>query len=517
MRVSFCVLVVLLAVFQFSENTVDPDLWGHVVFGQEMIRDGTIPKAEIYSWTAHGQPWINHEVLAEICLGAAHSWLGGSGILLLKLVVGLLTFAVGLRLGLAGLSWPARYFAWALGALAVVEVSYGFAARPQIFTALFLVIELWLLRRIHQGGLRWAFCLPLLFVVWINTHGGALAGIGLLGLATSVSTFQWMFRKQSSEPKRILVLCLSFIGSVVALFCNPWKAELVRWLVDSVLWLRPQIQEWNPTPFGWNHAAFFILLVLTILAWLFTRRQRQWWEAVACAVFALLALRSTRNSPLFCLVALALVPTHLGNALERFKYLFERLITVGRQPGAQKLAAVLFVTGATGIAVATLTLHKEHPLTMEVPRSQYPVQAIEFIREQGLSGKTITFFDWGEMVIFHLPECSPSIDGRLDTCYPRELIAAHWKFYNNEPFDRSVLNPDEADFALLPSNLAGALSLREQPGWKAVYFDDVAVVLVRRPERFPRLKELSLPVQGEKSLTTGRAAFANASPRWQVE
>jgi len=118
------------------------------------------------------------------------------------------------------------------------------------------------------------------------------------------------------------------------------------------------------------------------------------------------------------------------------------------------------------------------------------------------------------MVIFHLPRCLPSIDGRLDTCYPRELIAAHWKFYNDETYDTNVFNPDSADLALLPSNLAGALSLRKKSGWQAVYFDDVAVVLAREPDRFPKLNIPSLPVQGDRIATTGRAAFANESPRW---
>src|SRR5258707_5801749 len=139
LQISFCAMVLALAVFQFSENTADPDLWGHIVYGQEMLHRGTIPKADIYSWTARGQPWINHEWLAEVGLGAAHQWLGGSGVLLLKVVVGLLTFVLALRLGINGMAWPNRLAAWGLAALAVVEISYGFAARPQIFTALFLV------------------------------------------------------------------------------------------------------------------------------------------------------------------------------------------------------------------------------------------------------------------------------------------------------------------------------------------------------------------------------------------
>jgi hypothetical protein len=141
LRISFCAFVLMLAIFQFSENTVDPDLWGHIVYGQEMIRSRSIPKADIYSYTALGQPWVNHEVIAEIILGGTHALLGGGGILLLKMMVGFLAFVLSLRLGMSGLSKSDRLVAWAMGALAVVEISYGFAARPQIFTAFFGLLE----------------------------------------------------------------------------------------------------------------------------------------------------------------------------------------------------------------------------------------------------------------------------------------------------------------------------------------------------------------------------------------
>ena len=141
--------------------------------------------------------------------------------------------------------------------------------------------------------------------------------------------------------------------------------------------------------------------------------------------------------------------------------------------------------------------------------------AIAFLREHEMRGKMLVFFDRGEMVIFHLPDCPPSIDGRLDTCYSRELVAAHWKFYNGDPFDRKILNPDEADLALLPSNLAGAKALAKDAAWKPVYFDDTVVILARNRERFPALAHLTLPVEGPKSASSGRAAFADHNPRWK--
>jgi hypothetical protein len=531
LKLWFCAAVLLLAVFQFSENTVDPDLWGHLVFGQEMLHSHAIPKTDIYSWTAYGQPWINHEWMAEIILAAFYMAWGGPGILLLKMVVGLAAFAVCLRLGAQNLSWPARFVAWSFAALAVVEISYGFAARPQIFTALFLSLELLLLQQIHAGKRLWFLALPVLFLVWINTHGGVLAGYGLLGLAAGATTIQWAWNQSrnlrnripADEPadkqalKTILSLWLAVIAAGAALLCNPWGMRLLRWLIGSVLWLRPQIAEWNPTPLGWNHAAFFFVLALTAFAWAFTRQPRAWWELAACGAFALLGLREVRNTPWFCLVALALTPPHLAGALAKFRRHFEHLENLGRRDSFQNLAALLCAVVAIGIGVATFTLHKTHPLTMEVPRSEYPTRAVDFLQEHQLHGRMLTFFDWGEMVIFRLPGCPPSIDGRLDTCYSRELIAAHWKFYDAEPFDEKVLDVDRADLAFLPANLAGTAALAHRPGWTVIYYDDLAVILAHEVKHFPELGSLPIPIVGSKSAAMGRAPFPRHSPRWKME
>jgi hypothetical protein len=536
-----CLWVLALAIYQFSETTADPDLWGHVVFGQNMIKTHAVERTEIYSWTAPGQPFVNHEYGADILIGATHLLLGGTGILLLKLLIGLASFLLCLRLASKALPWPGSAVAWVFGAVAVVEISFGFAARPQIFTALCLVLEMMLLRRIYEGSHWWAAALPILFVFWINVHGGALAGVGLLLLATGATTLEFFerIRKpfagesqkgqnsltdiEENDDRRITnremnlgtlaALWLASFAVVGALFGNPWGAGLVKWLIKSVLWFRPEIEEWNPTPLGWDHATLFILVAVSAFAWISTRRRRVRWELAVCGAFAVLALRSVRNAPLFGLVALALVPPHLADALARFRDRFARLLEFWRQENVQKIAVGSLAATCALIVAATFTLHKEHPFTMEIPRERYPTAAVDFMRDHHLKGKLLVFFDWGDLAIFNLAGTQVSIDGRLDAAYSRPLIAQHWKFYNDEDVDSSILRVDDADLALLPSKLAGALGLRNRPGWRPVYFDNTAVVLARDPQRFASLTGIQLPIQGAPEGASGRAAFPDRALR----
>ena len=96
--------------------------------------------------------------------------------------------------------------------------------------------------------------------------------------------------------------------------------------------------------------------------------------------------------------------------------------------------------------------------------------------------------------------------------YSPAVIAAHWHLYNGEPFDTNALDLARADFALLPSHLAGSLALVKNDRWQPVYYDNLAVVLVKNPAPFPKLGGLKPPVQGLPAATEGRDPFPNRLP-----
>lgn len=548
-RSAFIIAVLCLAVFQFSENTADPDLWSHVFFGKQFVQTGRPTTIDYYSWTAYGQPSFDHEYLGEAVFGLAYLCLGGPGLLLLKIVVGLLTFGVALLMnrrprqapglrseGMHEAQAGAReslpltsgnhasaenimLVAWAFGALAVVEISFGFAARPQIFTALFLAIELWLLRRVHSGRWQWVLVFPPMFALWFNLHGGALAGVVLLFISAAATSVQIALIKiapktgrwfPSNVPVRTaFALWLSAVISAGTVVLNPHGIGLARWLIGSVLWLRPQIQEWNRTSFTWDHAAFFFCAAFAAASFILSRRRRQLWEVSVLAVLFIVGFRAVRNTPLFCVAALALVPPHLTDVLLRFRRSWRRFEELFRLQSVQRFLTVVLVCVSLCIVAATFTLHKRHFWTMEVPRLRYPVAAIQFIRQHELRGNLLVFFDWGEMCIWDLPDSKVSMDGRLDSVYSPAVIAAHWKLYNGQPFNTNVLSLARADFALLPSTLFGAKALAQKDGWRAVYYDDCAVVLVKSVAKFPKLAGLALPVHGPASATEGRDPFPN--------
>ena len=144
---------------------------------------------------------------------------------------------------------------------------------------------------------------------------------------------------------------------------------------------------------------------------------------------------------------------------------------------------------------------------MEIPRDLYPVAAIDYLRTHRLTGNTVTFFDWGQQVLWELPDNPVSYDGRLDTVYSREIIDAHARLYaGREP--GAALDLDNARVALLPSGSAG-IALLESRLWAVAYVDPLATVLIRRP--YGTYNPLE-PQRGGDDAVVGSIPFPDESP-----
>ncbi|MEN0110573.1 MAG: hypothetical protein AAF805_07590, partial [Planctomycetota bacterium] len=81
-------LLVVASAGPLALNVVDPDLWGHVRYGQEWIAEGALPRTATHTFTAEGHPWVNHENLAEWLMARGFATLGVPGMLAAKVTLG---------------------------------------------------------------------------------------------------------------------------------------------------------------------------------------------------------------------------------------------------------------------------------------------------------------------------------------------------------------------------------------------------------------------------------------------
>lgn len=515
---------IVFAFWRFSEPTADPDLWGHVLYGQRTLSGMEIEYTEPFSWTAQGHDWINHEMIAEIIMGVVHKLAGSTGLWALMLTLSFSSLLYAIRIGKKDAHYTT--ITWVIGLLMCREAAIGFSMRPQLFSAVYFVVFLGCIRPLFKGA-RWpVIALPILLCAWINTHGAALLALILLLVAIgsqAIAPFvtrlapaplkpYLTFEPVSSNVWRILLL--TTIGSWLAVGITPYGFDLLNWLIESVRYVRPEITEWNPTPLTSEHLLFFISFPLFALLACINRKAKRPWEIGILTVLFIAAVRHERHIALYSLAYIAIAPHTFDTFLqsEAIKSWARKHITITR---AKVVTLNLFLLFSTlGFAWQGFIKPSGNRFQMQVPREEYPVAAMEFLNNNNLSGNLIVYFNWAQMALWEMSNSPVSFDGRLDTCYPRDIIEAHWKLYFEGTLPETVFDFSQTELILIPHDLAIEPILETLPSWRLIYQDRLANVYLNTNHNNEWTRPL---IQQGAEATTGSVSFPNKlSPRAEL-
>jgi hypothetical protein len=147
----------------------------------------------------------------------------------------------------------------------------------------------------------------------------------------------------------------------------------------------------------------------------------------------------------------------------------------------------------TGLAIAAhQTLRAAACLPVEpTPGIMPEPEAVAFLRSNGLHGKLLTWFDYGEYAIWHLaPQLRVSFDGRRETVYSERVKDGHLRFYDG----LNPAYPDEigADYIWLPNQLR-AIKLLPGHGWVPIFKGPRSVIFARASGDFHTVAPVSGP------------------------
>src|SRR5688572_3382912 len=93
LKIGVLSLLALACAFPFTLNLVDPDLWGHIRYGQDWLAAGEMPRTATHTYTAVGYPWVNHENAAELLMAISYEYIGIYGMLVAKCLLGMVLMA----------------------------------------------------------------------------------------------------------------------------------------------------------------------------------------------------------------------------------------------------------------------------------------------------------------------------------------------------------------------------------------------------------------------------------------
>lgn len=472
-RPALVALVVTSLFYFFSYPGVDNDLWGHLFFGKEILREGRLPSLNLYSYTAPTHPWINHEWLAELGCYAIYRAFGSPGLVWLKLLVGgAIVWLLDriLRRRVPSLEARVAALVWVMAIL-----SPGFNVRPQLGSFLLLAALMFLADRFEARGGLVLYLAPCIMALWANLHGGFVVGLGALACfgAWSVPGL-W---KTRDTRRRVPVLLLLPLGLCLpALSLNPFGSRLLGFVARDLQIDRP-ITEWQPVNMLDGSFPAFKLALVALIPSLFNAGSWRRWQVPLATLAALFAVQHQRHIPLFGIVAAPLLAESAQGLLRR-----ARIPALSALPSkvARGVALAALLGGALYEAAWIGRIHLRHRFRIVVSPLEYPTLATDFLIRNGVHGNLAVPFDWGEYLIWKLyPQARVSIDGRYTTAYPREVIEGLWGWQQGRREWRDLAERYPTDLAItrLEQPITGLLFT--DPRWVCLYQDATAAIFVR--------------------------------------
>lgn len=481
------VLVLVLIGLQFvfalyRRDMNDPDIWWHMRNAQMLLQQHHFPRVDTYSFTVAGHPWINHEWLSEIPYYLAYRWFGLVG---LKTVCFLMFDVISLLL-LYLCFQESRNFKASVAVcyFATFFATVSFGPRTMLPGYVCLILLLITLQRFRTNGSAPLWAIPVIFCVWINCHGSWAQGLvifflmGVSGLASGV----WgRVESRPWTPKQIRQLIMTGVGTIAALFVNPFGWRLVWYPFDMAFKQKPaimQIAEWVSVDFHEIRGKLTIILIIGLISAALFRSRRWHLGELLVLFFALYCgLTYVRFLVLLGIVAAPV----LAQALDFF-LLYRPLDDTPK------------INAAVMLILIVLMVHywpREATVKASVEQT-YPAGVIAYLKANPPNGNVLNFFLWGGYLGWHDHDFKTFIDSRVDIFQYEGVFDDYISLMGADMGQHrpdAILKKYDIQYVLFPPaestnplHTGGGLVyvLQQDPHWKKIYSDKVCVLLQRQ-------------------------------------
>jgi len=474
--------ITFLAVFAMAMRpSLDSDTWWHLRAGEWILDARTVPQTDPFSYTRQDADWRYPGWLVEAPMALIYRFLGAGGLNLWTALMVTLAFVfVWGRLS----GWVfLRAFVTILAAAAA---GIYWAARPYLVSFLLTAIFLWILE-----GYRWdrpdickskkrLWWLPVLMIVWANSHGGFITGFILLGVYGLSGLKDWLVSRTALRESKFLWLVWIGVWMILAVCLNPSGPVMLLYPFQTVSIgaLSQYIQEWQPPDFHSAQVQPFIWLLLALIGSLgISRRRIALSDFLLAAGFAYLSFSAARNIALFALAVPLVITRHAAPVMEGMA----RITGLGSGSAIpnqrmQRLNWAILGLIVLAVLIKAATAFSTEANLIEI-RKTMPVDAVNFIRSTRPPGRLFNSYNWGGYLLWELPEYPVFIDGRTDL-YDDEMVAEWLQIIRAEAGWQAALDQREVRLVLVEAGTPLAEKLA-QAGWELFYEDGMAVVYGR--------------------------------------
>ncbi len=505
----FCLLIVYA-----SREISDLDIWLHLKTGQYIIEHRNIPLNDIFSFSIHGKPWINHEWLFQAILFLFNKYGGPDGMILMQNIALIATF---LLLFVFGRRLINNYiFIFIVLYLTLLSSAYRFTIRPDIFSLFFLMLYLFIIKRFGENKTKLIWLIPLFQAIWTNIHGFSFTGpliilIFLLSeiLKRSIKLPIGWKQTERLDDTQIKELSIVLILAIIATFINPYGLKGAAYPLSVVGQISGKgkivfqyIQE-LAKPIRLNNIFNFkfftyykTLIILSLFSFRFNQKNINIANLLIWLFFLWFSLIAIRNVAYFAIVAAFIIFSNVATAFKNNKVLPDifkkrKVLTISNYC----LIAILFIFPVKGalkyleVTTYNFDTYELKSSMWGISENRYPKKAVEFILENNFPKIMYNDFNSGSYLIGNaFPKRQVFIDGRTEL-YGPEFFSEYVALSEGKRsiIEKIVKKYDIQGFFLTVSitdlHLGLLRYLTHSADWKVVYFDPWALILLKNTTR----------------------------------
>ena len=460
----------------------DPDTFWHVRTGEWILDHRQILKSDLFSYTAYGNFWLYTDWLSDVIYATVFRVGGFPAVVLVTSIccAGMLTIVAGYLLSHIRFS---AAIGWTV--LTLVAVFTHLLARPHIFS--YVILPIWLIVLIdsyesNNFGWRRLGQLILLIVLWSNLHGSFTLGLAFLYVFAGISFLNdFLSRHWQDCARKVTVVLLTSFASLLnpfgfqaafATFEALHRTSTVSRIFDS---MAPNFHE------DQIHLVLFLALFAVILG-IGTRLRGP--NLITFLAITAMGLSYARGLIMFFLLSPILLAKPIAEASQylRTRFLDPKNIVDAADPVLRFLDAHMTKLASLFVIIAiSTTTSLFFRSNLQPPGDIAPRAALDFIRRENITGNVFNDYNFGGFLIAaHIPTF---VDGRVfpfDDSFTDEYFKALSGTDPEKSFE--LLDRYKVEWALLLPDKVLTKALAHNAGWKQVYSDEYAVVIVRNTE-----------------------------------
>jgi len=496
------ILFVISILFVWLRPTSNCDLSIGIAQGKDVVTD-KIGKIDDWSYMTQNKICMNQNWGADLVLYLTDKSFGGNGLIVLKLLLtALISILVILILIKINIPW---FYTALFPAMIFILASALFQLRPDIIGILLLLLFVLLLIQVHTNRFI-KYLLPLVLLVWTNSHGSYIFGFGLFFLFIALN-IAFTKRSRFLENKEIRNLAIGFVISVaLSMLITPYGLNGIiipfRFLNSDYSLYKKILYEWQPvwvnSAYG-NITGFYIGICLFVLTGcirfaighkngnaktignVVNQENRPKATELFFEVFFTLATLVTiamaASSRRFITYAI------IFSAISCAIYLKQIFSTIKFSRSIITALTIVLIAVAGRLLWVNMQQYPENNVAendgsfyerMFFVNPDYPVKLAKFIAENKLSGNIFCYWTWEGYLHYHCPDLKVFTGGRAHQIYDNSIFSLYLKMLDKNP-PLSSLEELNTSFIAMPSrykfaNLAKALFVN--PNWEILYADD---------------------------------------------